>query len=141
MEIAHWISAVGLVIGAGMGLYAIIRPSWASWLVRLKADPERTGGFAEFRGTYGGLFFFTNAAALACLLDAQFGWSSEHISDGAVFAPGALMMVATMWWGTAVGRVISILADRQGLPFNLGSVAFELALGALVAAPLWTTML
>jgi hypothetical protein len=63
-----WAAGAGLAIGAGVGLYAMIRPGWAAWLVRLYPDPSRPGGFGEFRPTYGGLFFFTHALALVCLV-------------------------------------------------------------------------
>ena len=135
MSILMWISALGLAIGAGMGLYAMIRPSWASWLVRLKADEARPGGYAEFRGTYGGLFFFSHAMPLAFLATVLTG--PEGL-DG-FGAPVVMLMTSVcvaMWWGTAVGRVISIIADRQGLPFNLASVGFEVGLGLLIGAPL-----
>jgi hypothetical protein len=136
MDALYWLSAVGLVIGAGMGLYAMINPNWGSWLVRLKADPERPGGFAEFRGTYGGLFFFTHAMPLAFLVLAM--TRPEAGADG--FAAPVFMIMSSvcvaMWWGTAVGRIVSILVDRQGLPFNFASVGFEGGLGLLIGAPL-----
>jgi hypothetical protein len=135
MSILMWISALGLAIGAGMGLYAMIRPSWASWLVRLKADEARPGGSAEFRGTYGGLFFFTHAMPLAFLLVAMTGPPDAH-----GFAAPIVMVMSSVcvaaWWGTAVGRVVSIVVDRQGLPFNLASVGFECILGLMIGAPL-----
>ena len=130
----HWVCIAGLLIGAGMGLYAMVRPAWASWLVRLKADPERPGGYAEFRGTYGGLFFFTHALPLAFFLLAI-------VQPGATGEPMAALFIAmcsvcvAAWWGTALGRIVSILVDRQGLPFNWGSVGFEVALGLLISAP------
>lgn len=135
MSVLFWISGVGLAIGAAMGLYAMIRPSWASWLVRLKADEARPGGYAEFRGTYGGLFFFTHAMPLAFLIVAMTGSVEAHGFAAPVFMIMSSVCVAA-WWGTAVGRVVSILADRQGLPFNWASVGFEMALGLLIGAPL-----
>jgi hypothetical protein len=121
MDFAHLASLLGLALGAGMGAYAMINPRWASWLVRLVPDAERPGGEGEFRGTYGGLFFFTHAVALA---------TAFHDPHG--FAP---LTCALIWWGTAVGRLSSIVLDRKGLPFNLWSFGFEVALGALIAAP------
>ncbi|MBU6407723.1 MAG: hypothetical protein KGS44_11385 [Alphaproteobacteria bacterium] len=135
MSVLYWISALGLVIGAGMGLYAMIRPSWASWLVRLKADDARPGGYAEFRGTYGGLFFFTHAMPLAFLIVAMTGSIEAHGFAAPVFMIMSSVCVVA-WWGTAVGRMISVIIDRQGLPFNLASVGFEVGLGLLIGAPL-----
>jgi hypothetical protein len=134
-----WLSLAGCAIGAGMGAYAMLKPSWAAWLVRLRDDPARPGGSAEFRGTYGGLFFAVHAGA------AYFIWTvMDMLSLGDPMAlqlglftlVPAAALAALVWWGTAVGRVISILADKNGGAFNYGSVVFELILGALIAAPL-----
>jgi hypothetical protein len=141
MDWTFWLAGIGLAIGAGMGLYSMINPNWGAWLVRLKADPDRPGGFAEFRGTYGGLFFFTHALPLAFLAFAM--TRPEAGADG--FAAPVFMIMSSVcvaaWWGTAVGRVISILVDRQGLPFNAASVGFEVALGLLIGAPLLVELL
>ncbi len=140
MEWTFWLSAFGLAIGAGMGLYSMINPKWGAKLVRLQADPGRPGGFAEFRGTYGGLFFFTHAVALALLAHAHFAPADGQLVPlGSVFTPGVLLVCATIWWGTCVGRVLSLVLDRAGPAFNVASVGFEIALGALIAAPLLAT--
>lgn len=141
MSIVLWVAAVGLAIGAGMGLYAMINPQWASHLVRLRDDPDRPGGRAEFRGTYGGLFFFTHAMPLALLVMVQRDASLETPQPLAIVVlSGMLAVCAAAWWGTAFGRVISIVTDRSGLPFNGASVGFEFVLGALIAAPLFSIL-
>lgn len=118
---------LGLVTGAGMGLGGLFAPKWASALVRLRED--QPGGFAEFRGTYGGLFFGAHAVALALMLT-----SLETESLGAT-ALGAVLACSAMWIGTGVGRVLSIAADKTNTKFNQGSVAFEIALGLAILAP------
>lgn len=131
-----WLAGAGLAIGAGMGLYAMIRPGWAAWLVRLNPDPGRPGGFGEFRATYGGLFFFTHALALVCLvlLATSPEGGQAPLPEAAVF--GMCAIGAAMWWGTAIGRTFSLIADRQGLGFNAASIAFEAVMGALIASPI-----
>jgi hypothetical protein len=134
MAWAYLISGVGLLIGAGMGLYAMFNPRWAARLVRLRDDPERPGGFAEFRGTYGGLFFAAHAVALYWL------WAFLHGGGDRVVAhitlSGALSVCAALWLGTSVGRIVSIFADKTGGGFNHASVVFEIVLGLTIASAL-----
>jgi hypothetical protein len=131
-----WPAGAGLAIGAGMGLYAMIRPGWAAWLVRLNPDTGRPGGFGEFRATYGGLFFFTHALALVCLvlLATSPEGGQAPLPEAAVL--GMCAIGAAMWWGTAVGRILSLIADRQGIGFNAASIVFEAIMGALIASPI-----
>jgi hypothetical protein len=126
--IAFWLSAIGLTIGAGMGLAGLLNPKWAANLVRLRDIPEKPGGFAEFRGTYGGLFLASHAVALFWVLPAFGGNLSET-------ALGAVMVCGAMWIGTGVARVLSIALDKTGGGFNHASVAFEFALGLAIVAP------
>lgn len=137
----YWLSGAGCLVGAGMGLYAMINPAWASRLVRLRDDPDRPGGFAEFRGTYGGLFFAGHALALCWLslfLAEREDWAGFPTHWMAL---GAVGVCAVLWLGTAIGRLISILLDRTGGGFNLASVLFELALGLAIGAPLIARLL
>jgi hypothetical protein len=133
MPWTFWLSGAGLVIGAGMGLYAMINPRWASQLVRLRED--QPGGAAEFRGTYGGLFLGAHAAALAFLI--PFAQEIEDLGGIPTHwaLMGALAACAMIWLGTSVGRVLSVTLDKTGGVFNYGSIAFELALGLAIAAP------
>jgi hypothetical protein len=134
--IAAWIALVGCVIGAGMGLYGMINPRWAAMLVRLRDDPQRPGGFAEFRATYGGGFFATHAFALFML--TAFLQERESLGPFPTHWTmlGALGVCACIWLGTSVGRLISIFADKSGGGFNYASIVFEVALGLMIAAPL-----
>lgn len=133
-----YLSLVGLAIGAGMGAYAMINPRWAAGLVRLRDDPERPGGFAEFRGTYGGLFFGGHAVSAYLVLTAlDLATSGAGLGPAAVLIIPATAIPASLWWGTAIGRAISVIVDRTGGGFNYASLAFEAVLGALIAAPLF----
>ena len=130
-----WLSALGLAAGAAMGAYGLINPRWAAALVRLRDIPEKPGGFAEVRGTYGGLFLGSHAAALALMVAAALkieaigGVPTEGSGLGAVAVCGA------MWIGTGIGRVVSILLDGTGTRFNRASVGFEVVLGLAILAP------
>lgn len=118
---------LGLAAGAGMGLGGLLNPRWAANLVRLRED--KPGGFAEFRGTYGGLFFGGHAVALALML---FSLQAETLGPTAL---GAVLACGAMWIGTGLGRVLSIAADGTSTRFNQASVAFEIALGLAILAP------
>lgn len=139
MEFApFWTSVAGLSVGAAMGAYGLINPRWAAGIVRLRDHPDKPGGFAEFRGTYGGLFLATHAFALvfmACAareVEALWGLPTYFTALGAAGVCGA------MWWGTAVGRVAAIAFDGAGTRYNQASVVFEVVLGALILAPWFT---
>ncbi len=135
----YWLAMAALAIGAGMGLYALINPRWAAWLVRLRDDPARPGGAAEFRGTYGGLFFATHSVALFLLIASLYGPPAAAGSFTGLYFPaaiGALLVCASAWIGTAIGRALSIALDGTGGGFNAASIGFELTLGFLLLAPL-----
>ncbi|MFZ4122678.1 MAG: hypothetical protein ACOYKM_13550 [Caulobacterales bacterium] len=136
MDVAGVIGAIGCSIGAAMGLRALFDPRWAGWLVRLRDDPNRLGGAGEFRGTYGGLFFFTHALGLATIVNGPLDLPIAVDGFLSVAGVGVLATCGLIWWGTAVGRLVSIFADRSGLGFNWASVGFEIVLGAMVLAPL-----
>lgn len=130
-----WLSAAGLTAGVGMGAYGLINPCWAQGLVRLRDDPEKPGGFAEFRGTYGGLFLASHAVALVLMVAV-----AREVEDlGGVptlwTALGAAACCGAMWIGTAIGRITSILLDGAGTRYNQASVAFELVLGIVIGTP------
>jgi hypothetical protein len=125
MDIVVGISALACAIGAGLGFYGLVDPGWAARLVRLRDDPDRPGGGAEFRATYGGLFIGVHVAALILLF-----------SSNRTMALGALAVAAAGWIATAVGRAVSIVVDKpSNTGFNMASTAFELALGLMIAAP------
>lgn len=127
--IAAWLSMLGLAVGAGMGAGGLLNPAWAARLVRLRED--RAGGFAEFRGTYGGLFLGAHAVALVLAAGAM---GRSGALDAV--AMGAAAVCAAMWIGTAIGRIVAMLRDAGAMTkFNQASVAFEAGLGLAILAP------
>lgn len=136
MEFApFWASSAGLLIGAAMGLYGLLNPRWSAGLVRLQETPDKPGGFAEFRGTYGGLFLATHGFALVFMLCVALEIESLVGLPTYFTALGAAGVCGLIWQGTAVGRVLAILRDGADTPYNRMSVVFEIALGALIATP------
>lgn len=105
---------VGALATAGLGLMALVRPSAAARFTSLR--PEGLLGVSEIRATYGGLFLALGGYALWAQSDTVF------------------TVVGVGWLGAAVGRVFSVVADRNFEPKNLGGVVFEAAIGALLLA-------
>jgi hypothetical protein len=113
-------------LGAGLGLKGLFDPAWAGRLLRLRDDPERPGGAAEFRATFGGLFLAAHAVLAALVLTGP-----------EAMAQGGVAVLAAAWIGTAIGRAASIALDppsRTG--FNAASTVFEIVVGLMLAAPL-----
>jgi hypothetical protein len=128
MHYGEIIALIGLVFGAGLGMAALFVPDWAAGIVRLKADPDKPGGYSEFRATYGGLFLMVHLSALVILLQAP-----------PAMAVMAVLPVSAGWLGAAMGRVAAMLLDRaKGGDARIIPIwmATELALGLAIAAPL-----
>lgn len=124
--ITDLIATIALAFGAWMGVYAMLKPRWASRVVGLSQTPGNAEGASEFRATYGGLFLFSHLATLAALN----GLSPE-------VAPVIVLPLAAGWFGAGIGRTLSILRDdgtatRQ----NVIWVGFEAAMGLLIGLPL-----
>jgi len=133
--VAWCLSALALAFGALLGARGLLDPHWAQKLVRLRPD-EQGGGFAEFRATYGGLFFGLHAAALIFALM----WIVRGGALVGVMATGACAVIAAAWAGTAFGRALSMLRDRAYTRFNLFSAALEVVVAIVIGAPwlLWS---
>ncbi|HPE48718.1 MAG TPA: hypothetical protein PLR76_09980 [Hyphomonas sp.] len=124
------ISSVALTFGAVLGLGGLFAPGWAAGIVRLIEDPDplKPGGFSEFRATFGGLFLFSHMMALAIV-----------VSMPPVFAVVAVLPIAVGWIGAALGRALSLVADRnRNREAGLIPVwiVLELIIGLAIAAPL-----
>jgi len=127
MHFTEIAAMIGLSLGALLGLGALISPRWAAGVVRLMADPAKPGGYSEFRGTYGGLFFMVHAAALCIVLATP--------PTGSAFAT---LPVAAGWLGAAFGRLVSLVLDREqvaGARIIPVWMATEVALGLAIGAP------
>ena len=128
--ILELIAALGLGFGAVLGLASLISPAWAAGVVRLVEDPapDRAGGYSEFRATYGGLLLLSHATALVLMI-----YTGDML--GALIA----LPFAMGWFGAALGRITSLLLDREKLRsagMNPVWIASELAMGLAIGAPM-----
>jgi hypothetical protein len=112
-----WIESAGALVTIGLGMLGLVRPLAAAKLVGI--EPIGTLGVSEVRATYGGLF----TALGLCALVAQ--------------SPVVFTVVGLGWAGIAAGRLVSVFADRSFSPTNLGGLAMEAGLAALLLAPHW----
>ena len=123
-DLAVWIAGLFGVIGAGLGLGALVSPAWAAKFVRMQAEPERPDGYAEFRATFGGVFLFLHLAFL----------TSVFLDAGVI---GAAAVLSFGWGGAAVGRILSLLLDGGAVRtrHNYVSIIVELAAAIAFALP------
>ncbi|MEQ3747561.1 MAG: DUF4345 family protein [Henriciella sp.] len=127
------ISIIALGFCALLGLGSLFAPKWAAGVVRLVADPdpEKPGGFSEFRATYGGLLLLLHLSAL--LMVAQ----PELKLQYKIFA---LFPIAMGWIGAGLGRTMSLILDKKENRSN-GLIPvwipMELALGVAILAPVF----
>jgi hypothetical protein len=92
----------------------LVRPSAAAAFASI--EPVGLVGVSEIRATYGGFFLALGAWALV----AQ--------------TPATFTIVGIAWFGAALGRLVSAFVDGSSSAKNLGGIAFEAAIGALLAA-------
>jgi hypothetical protein len=130
MLFAWLLNALALAFGAALGARAMFDPAWASRFARVKAD-EQGGGEAEFRATYGGVFFFSHAVALALTL---FSLNGGEFVIG-VAATGAAAVLAAAWAGSATGRFLAIWRDDVRTKFNLYCAFAEVGLALAIGMP------
>ncbi len=105
---------LGALITAGLGLMGLVRPSAAAAFTNI--EPVGVIGVSEIRATYGGFFLALGLWALI----AQ--------------TPATFLVVGIAWFGAAFGRAVSVFADGSNSARNLGGIAFEAAIGALLVA-------
>ncbi|MFN8859914.1 MAG: DUF4345 family protein [Gemmatimonadaceae bacterium] len=117
MEPMLILSNAGAVATTLLGLFGLVLPDKAAAFVSI--SPVGLNGRSEVRATYGGLF---TALGVICIT-AQ----SEIV----------FMVAGVAWLGASVGRVYSMLLDRNYGIKNLGGIAVEAGIGALLVAPQW----
>ncbi len=125
------IIALGFCVLAAMS--ALLVPKWMVGIVRLVADPdpERPGGFAEFRAVYGGFFLMLHITALVIVLVP----TAQLPIQFKIFA---LFPISVAWIGAGFGRAISLFMDgdeNRGSGNNFALIAVEMVLGIAIAAP------
>ncbi|MEQ8300977.1 MAG: hypothetical protein RH945_10600 [Hyphomonas sp.] len=134
MHYGEIISLLALGFGAVLGVTALISPSWASGVVRLveDPDPEKPGGYSEFRATFGGFFMLSHMMTAALLLTVS-------KSDVNLLSILVVLPLAAAWVGAAFGRTVSLLLDgsknrtKGMIPVW---IPMEFLVGLAIAAPL-----
>lgn len=127
------ISILALGFCALLGLGSLFAPKWAAGVVRLVADPdpEKPGGFSEFRATYGGLLLLLHLSALLMVAQPELGLQYK------IFA---LFPIAMAWIGAGLGRTMSLILDKTENRSN-GLIPvwipMEFALGIAILAPVF----
>lgn len=127
------ISLIALGFCAAIGAGALFVPKWAANVVRLVADPnpDKPGGFSEFRATYGGLLFMLHFSAIIILIQPELNITAKLF---------ALFPIAVGWVGAGAGRTMSLLLDTDD---NRSSglipvwIPLEITLGVAIAAPVF----
>ncbi len=121
------LAASALAFGALIGLASLVSPNWAAGVVRLVEDPEKPGGFAEFRATYGGMLMMLHLTGLIALFML-----------GPVMGMAAVLPISAGWAGAGFGRMFSLILDAKRLrepAMNPIWIATELLLAVAIAAP------
>lgn len=131
--VPYWISFAGMGFGAALGVYAIVDPHWAARLVRLKESGP--GGFSEFRATFGGLFFGSQAAAMVFMGAVALEVESLAGVPTHWAALGAAAVCGAMWIGTGLARIVSMALDGTGTRFHQAATVLELVMGIAILAP------
>jgi len=133
LAVFETISIIALGFCAALGLGSLFAPKWAAGVVRLVADPdpEKPGGFSEFRATYGGLLLLIHVSVLIIMLQGQLDLT---------FKIFALFPVAMGWIGAGMGRLLSLLLDKEENRSN-GLIPvwipMEFALGFAILLPVF----
>lgn len=130
-HITEIISITALGFCAILGLASLLSPKWAAGIVRLQADPDpdKPGGFSEFRATYGGLLLMLHLCAVAILMQADLKLYYKIFT---------IFPIAAAWFGAGLGRTVSLLLDKDEnrsagmIPIW---IPLEILLGLAIAAP------
>jgi hypothetical protein len=134
MHYGEIISLLALGFGGVLGMTALISPDWASGIVRLveTQDPDKPGGYSEFRATFGGLFMLSHMMTAALLLTVS--QSEVNLLSVLVVLP-----LAAGWVGASFGRTVSLVLDKQKNRSN-GMIPvwipMEFVTGLAIAAPI-----
>ena len=100
--IYQYLTLAGLGFGAFAGFIALFRPQAMANTLGLQANPAKPGGFAEFRATFGGVFFMIHLTAFLSVLRLPAGIS--------IFV---VLPIAMGWYGAAFGRAASMVMDAE----------------------------
>jgi hypothetical protein len=113
MSISEILNVVGAVMTVALGCLGLFAPARARALTQLEAPTP--SAFGEFRSTFGGLFVGLGVATLV------------------LGSTDAYLVLRIGWLATAVGRVLSIVADPDGRDSrNVQSLGLEAVIAILL---------
>jgi hypothetical protein len=130
-----WVSVGGLSIGAMTGLVALIFPTVAASQTHLQPNPTKPGAFAEFRATFGGLYLGAHGAALVFMIAWALGFETMAGAPLDWTAMGAAAVCGALWIGGAIGRLVSMFADKTNSGLNQVAVSVDFAVGVAILYP------
>lgn len=113
--LGEWLAWSSAIITIIFGLICFLAPRTTYRILRLRTAEGVPEALSESRATMAG--FYLGTGILAILFQQPFIW----------------LVLGAGWGFTALGRLMSIVADRGNTGFNWGSLVFE---AALSAAPL-----
>ena len=108
----EWLAWTSAVITIIFGLICLFAPRLTFRILRLRTAEGVPEALSESRATMAGFYLGTGLLAIA--FQQPFVW----------------LVLGAGWAFTALGRLVSIVADRGNSGFNWGSLAFEIALAA-----------
>jgi len=108
----EWLAFCSAAITFVFGVLLLLAPRLSLRILRLQTLPDHPEALSEARGTMAGFYL---GLGLCTLLLAQ---------------PLLYLALGASWAFTALGRFVSILADRGNTAFNWGSLIFECLLAA-----------
>ena len=115
-SMGEWLAFAVAVVTVGFGLLLFLMPRLSFKILHLQSVEGRADSIAEGRATMAGFYL---GCGLGCLLLAQ---------------PLIYLVLGLGWAFTALGRLVSIVFDRAGSPFNWVSMVIEALLAALPLA-------
>lgn len=116
MSDGEWLAWSAAAVTVLLGLVSLFAPRVMLRLLRLAPREGHPEAVAEVRATISGFYL---GLGLACILLAQ---------------PLLYMALGFSWTFTAFGRLVGMLSDRAGTPYNWGALVFDLALAVLPLA-------
>ncbi len=130
------LAALGLTLGVIMGLAMLIRPRGSHLSIGLGSIPEKSGGVGESRA-FGGLLFALHGAVLYQLTYLMaFALDHNPATVSAYSFDHVLFLLAGGWLFAFLGRLLSVIVDREGLALNVRLLALDAAMTLLIAAPM-----
>lgn len=112
----EWLAFASALVTVGFGVLLVVAPGWSLRVLRLRTAADHPEALSEARATMAGFYLGVGLTAI-------------------VFAQPLLWIALGAGWAfTALGRLVSIVADGGNTPFNWGSLAFEAVLALLPLA-------